>query len=352
MPKVSIIVPIYNIEKYLRECLDSLVSQTLKEIEIICVNDGSTDSSSKIINEYASKDNRIKVIDKANSGYGDSVNRGIELAQGEYIGIIESDDIAGIEMFYDLYAIAKEKELEVVRSLFYYYYPEKNKKTVLQIDKNILNRVIEPLKEFETFFIQPNIWSSIYKTSFLRKNNIKFNPTPGASYQDTSFNFIILSMAKNIFIKNKAYVLYRQHEDSSVNNANKVFCIYDEHKYITNYIEKESSCTQEKRKLLYELKNKIKFTGYLWNYIRLEGENKQKFLTLFKEELKTDIKNNHINKDLYKKEELAVLEMLLGKENLNNVKSKYRFYSIADSLTLGLNKYIKDKKRSYRRLIR
>ena len=91
-PKVSIVVPIYNVEKYLRQCLDSVVNQTLKEIEIICVDDGSTDSSPEIIQEYVEKDNRVKVISKPNSGYGNSMNRGFDMAEGEYIGIVESDE--------------------------------------------------------------------------------------------------------------------------------------------------------------------------------------------------------------------------------------------------------------------
>ena len=102
-PKVSILVPICNVERYLRECLNSLVNQTLREIEIICINDGSTDSSLSIIREYERRDERIVVIDKPNSGYGDSMNKGIELARGEYIGIVESDDFASLNMFETLY---------------------------------------------------------------------------------------------------------------------------------------------------------------------------------------------------------------------------------------------------------
>ena len=94
MPKVSILIPIFNVEKYLRQCLDSAVNQTLKDIEIICINDGSTDSSLEILKEYAKVYNSIKIINKQNTGYGHSMNCGLKLAKGEYIGIIESDDFA------------------------------------------------------------------------------------------------------------------------------------------------------------------------------------------------------------------------------------------------------------------
>lgn len=112
MPKVSIIVPIYNVQEYLRECLDSLLSQTLQEIEIICVNDGSTDHSPEILESYATLDARVKVMHKENSGYGASMNQGIRAASGEYIGIVEPDDYVETEMYEELYRQAKEFQLD------------------------------------------------------------------------------------------------------------------------------------------------------------------------------------------------------------------------------------------------
>src|SRR5690554_5825547 len=91
-PKVTVIVPFFNSENYIRECIESLVNQTLKELEIICINDGSTDGSYEIVQEYAQRDDRIVLISKYNTGYGHSMNLGLSLAKGEYIGILESDD--------------------------------------------------------------------------------------------------------------------------------------------------------------------------------------------------------------------------------------------------------------------
>ncbi len=121
MCKVSILVPVYNVEKYLRQCMDSLVNQTLKDIEIICIDDGSTDSSPVILDEYAEKDVRVRVIHKSNAGYGHSMNIGLRMARGEFIGIVESDDFADLEMFERLYIIAVEKNVEFVRSNFWIY---------------------------------------------------------------------------------------------------------------------------------------------------------------------------------------------------------------------------------------
>ena len=98
-PKVSVLVPVYNVEKYVGMCLDSLLCQTLKDMEIICIDDGSTDNSSAILAEYAKRDSRIIIITKENTGYGASMNLGLSRAKGEYIGIVESDDYALPEMF-------------------------------------------------------------------------------------------------------------------------------------------------------------------------------------------------------------------------------------------------------------
>ena len=98
-PSVSILVPCYNVEKYIHQCMDSIISQTLKDIEIICINDGSKDNTLSILKEYADKDKRIVIIDKSNSGYGDSMNQGLKKANGEYIGIVESDDFVEPNMF-------------------------------------------------------------------------------------------------------------------------------------------------------------------------------------------------------------------------------------------------------------
>ena len=117
MAKVSVIVPIYNSEKYLEQCLSSIIGQTLKDIEIICVNDGSRDSSGEILERYSKRDSRIKVITRENSGYGKSMNVGIENAEGEYIGIVESDDYIERGMFKALYRVAKRRKADIEKPM-------------------------------------------------------------------------------------------------------------------------------------------------------------------------------------------------------------------------------------------
>ena len=119
MPKVSVIVPTYNVEMYLDQCMESLQRQTLKDIEIVCVNDGSKDSSLEIMKRNAANDPRIVIIDKENGGYGKAMNVGLDRATGEDIGILEPDDYVPLNMYEDLYQAAKEHDLDFVKADFY-----------------------------------------------------------------------------------------------------------------------------------------------------------------------------------------------------------------------------------------
>ena len=107
MPKVSIVIPVYNVEKYLRDCLDSVCNQTLKDIEIICVDDGSTDASGIILDEYAEMDDRFRIIHKKNEGYGKAVNIGMAAVKAPYVGIVESDDMLVPYMYENLYVLMR-----------------------------------------------------------------------------------------------------------------------------------------------------------------------------------------------------------------------------------------------------
>ena len=117
--KVSVIIPVYNAEAYLRQCMDSVVNQTQEELEIICVDDGSTDTSAEILKEYAVKDRRIAIYSKSNAGYGHTINYGLERSKGKYIAIVESDDFIDANGIEKLYACAEENNADYVRSNYY-----------------------------------------------------------------------------------------------------------------------------------------------------------------------------------------------------------------------------------------
>ena len=161
--KVSIVIPVCNVEQYLTECLNSAVNQTLGDIEIICVNDGSKDSSLEILLDYARRDSRVKVIDKDNAGYGHTMNLGMDMASGEYIGIIESDDYVDLHMYEDLYQIAQENRLDWVKADFNRFVVEKgvivNTYNDVAKKKEYYNRVISPQEEPFSFRFIMNTWS-------------------------------------------------------------------------------------------------------------------------------------------------------------------------------------------------
>ena len=163
MCKVSVLVPICNVEKYLEQCLSSLATQDMHDMEIICLNDGSKDGSSEIAHKYERKDSYFRVIDKSNSGYGKTMNLGLSLAKGEYVGIVESDDFVEPDMFSYLYTVAKENDADVVKSAFWIHV---NGSDIFQnvISDEWYDKVISDKDTFEIFDLNPNIWSNLYNT--------------------------------------------------------------------------------------------------------------------------------------------------------------------------------------------
>ena len=186
MVKVSIIVPIYNEEKYLEECLESILNQTLKEIEIICVNDGSTDSSKAIIDKYAFKDPRIKAIHKENAGNGNTMNCGLAEATGEYIGIVESDDSVEANMYEKLYALSQKGTVDIVKGNFWDCYEEPDGRVtkVENLERQELPQLTKAGNVHQQYGIlwgHPSIWSAIYRRDFIERNHIRFKEVKGLS---------------------------------------------------------------------------------------------------------------------------------------------------------------------------
>lgn len=296
-PLVSLLVPICNVEKYLRECLDSAAGQTLKDIEIICINDGSTDSSLDIIQEYASRDDRFIVIDKPNSGYGDSMNKGLSAARGDYIGILESDDFFELDALETLYSAAEKYDAEVVKSDFYLYWSEPSPKNVRfkWVDSRLAGH-INPQIEREVFYRKPSIWSAIYKKSFLVDNDISFLPSPGASYQDAGFNFKVWSSCKNAVLIDRPLLHYRQdNERSSVNSPGKVFCVCDEYQEMNSYLDSHHLDRPYLRNIL----ARMKFDTYEWNYDRLVPALRSEFVPRMIDDLKMDEQLGRVDLNIF-----------------------------------------------------
>lgn len=254
MTKVSIVVPVYNVEQYLQECLDSIIKQSLQDIEIICVDDGSTDHSSLILDEYAKKDQRVKVLHKKNSGYGHSINVGMDMARGEYIAIVESDDWIRPDMYKDLYKVAKDNQLDFVKADHYQFFVMKNGELSLKYMKlswqsDDYNRIIDTSDDVRTFLFPKYTWSGIYKTDFLRKHDIRHNETPGASYQDNGFWFQTFMWGKRVMFVSKAYYMYKQdNPTSSIHSRGKIEAVPNEFDFIRNKLDQ---LDDSKYKMLY-----------------------------------------------------------------------------------------------------
>lgn len=206
-PKVSIIVPVYKVEFYLARCLRSIVEQTLEDIEIIIVDEGLKDRDRIITDEFMSYDQRIIAMHKG-GGYGVCVNAGIEIARGEYIGIVESDDFIEQDMYENLYNQAKMLDAEIVKSPFYQYYDDDNDQLAPMMNELLNQLPIDhsfTLKQYPVLLAtHPSIWAGIYKTEWLRKTGIKFSDR--GAYLDIVFRFNTLMVADKIgWIKSPTY---------------------------------------------------------------------------------------------------------------------------------------------------
>ena len=218
-PRVSVIVPVYNVERYLPACLDGLLAQTLTDIEIVCVNDGSTDSSAEILARYAEQDGRLRVLDGPNGGYGHAVNRGIEASRGEYVGIVEPDDLVDRHMYEELLAAADLPDgtrADVVKSSYWNYYDLEDGSAPYIEPSNLMDKMpAEPCAfnvhdSFEVLFHHPSVWSAIYRREFLDEKSIRMIEPKGAGWADNPWFYETLCQARQISWVPGAYYYYRQ----------------------------------------------------------------------------------------------------------------------------------------------
>ena len=298
MAKVSIIVPVYNVEAYLRQCLDSITGQTLEDLEIICVNDGSTDGSLRILQEYARKDNRIIIIDKKNEGYGKAMNDGLDRASGEYIGIVEPDDLVDIHMYEDLYMLAKEKSLDIVKADFYRFVYNKKGEMLksydaLSKDGSGYNEVIDPQENDEIFRYVLNTWSGIYRRAFIEKYHIRHNTTPGASFQDNGFWFQTFCQARRVYFVNRPYYMNRRdNPNSSVKDRQKVYCMNEEYRFIYEFLNSRP----ELKERFIKVYSMQRFRNYFTTYNRIDKKFRKQYLVTMSEELRDAMKKGEVDK--------------------------------------------------------
>lgn len=222
---ISLIIPVYKVEKYLEKCIQSVINQTYENLQIILVDDGSPDNCGKICDEYAKKDHRIEVIHKSNGGLSDARNKGLEIAKGEYIGFVDSDDYIEADMYEVLYNLLKQYNADV--SICNFYTVSQGKISIKNADNGIneYNR-IEILKEILLDKnIQSYAWNKLYKKELF--DEIKY--PIGKKYEDIGTTFYLLEKCNKVVVTGKSEYYYINRQDSIVNNVTE--------STITDYIE-------------------------------------------------------------------------------------------------------------------
>ena len=223
MPQISIIVPVYNAEKYLSQCLDSILNQTFKDFECICIDDGSTDTSLTILQKYANIDSRIKIINQENKGVSSARNIGIKNSLGQYLLFVDSDDWLTEDCLDKTFNKIKNTSADVVQFNYKFYYSKEEKyesKTILESEKikkeDTISSVLQ--KSYEG-----PVWRRIYKKDVLLKNNLLFYEGRSSS-EDGVFSAILFLYTKNIvYVQDELYIYRKQISSSLTNNLNKLF---------------------------------------------------------------------------------------------------------------------------------
>lgn len=324
-PKVSVVVPVLNVKPYLRDCLDSILNQTIPDIEVICGDGGSTDGSFEILQEYAAKDPRVQTLCKSGSGYGQSVNDCIRMAKGEYIGIVESDDMIKPDMFETLYRVAKEKRLDWVRGDIFFYYTSHTGKPKLRYEKiiigNFYNKVLNPQTDPRPYRSRLRTWSGIYRRKFLEDHHITHNETSGASYQDVGFYLKTLYYAKRVAFVHHAFYMWRQDNETSSIHFDSVRLL-------------ERSCQEWNLNWAYllahpELDRQAvcgfryrQFLAYLWMVDSTEGAEKKHAQKIVRGAVEDALENKEIERAFFIRREWSQLHRFLKTGNFMDTRTR------------------------------
>lgn len=330
-PKISVIIPVYGVEKYIRQCLDSVINQTYKNLEIIIVNDGTKDNSMKIVEEYLD-DERIKVINKENGGLSSARNRGMEEATGEYISFVDSDDWLDLKMYEELCSQINNENILIYR--FFNYDDKKNK--ILKekkLDSYFKNNLTE--NKYIYAKLPYSCWSKLYRREYLEKNKFKFLEI---LYEDVFWNLQTIFLTKKIKFINKKYYFYRVNRDNSIMKMNKEakeiknieFQKKQEKAYKTIYaniakfikLEKEKLSKGESLYLLLELKYWQIYTEGKISIVNINKDIKEKnnFSKIEREVLYKRFKEIIQNNDLKKIEGLNIFDIFYWQNKIFTLK--------------------------------
>lgn len=281
MVKISVIIPVYNEEKYLRECLDSIINQTLTDIEIICVNDGSSDDSLNILKEYCEKDNRIRIISQENKGLGASRNNGLDNATGEYIYFIDSDDYLKNTTLEELYNIATKDNLDLVIFKLVNFNPQTNEKDYTYSDMPFLTG----LDDFsftditdDLLSIDVTVPTKLFKQELV--NNIRFNEE--LIFEDNLFFIEYIFRARRIKFHDECLYWRRVHDTSIINSENRNYIdVIEIFNQITDKVREYGYYEMFREKLFMR-----KMDAIYYRYSLINPEYKEMFFAAIKNDFK------------------------------------------------------------------
>ena len=305
--KISVIIPVYNVEEYIEQCVESVVNQTLKEIEIIIVNDGTLDNSMKKIERFLSN-KRITIINKENGGLSSARNCGLKIAKGEYIVFVDSDDFIDEMMLEKLYENSENKDIVISNVIEY------NNVTGEKKQREIKNEIKKYNKgSYFWKYSGFEVCNKIYKRSFLMENNIKF--IEGIVLEDVPFNFYSLFLTNKVKYVDKAYYYYRiKRENIILNTLNneKILNAYNKINIkLHNFSEIDLNGAFSKLRV------------YIWKIYYISQEKKSKkekleltIITEFEERLKKNYKS------------LSLIEKEILKEDLRTILHNRMFWEI------------------------
>ncbi len=285
-PEISVVIPVYNAAAYMSAALDSLLAQSFSDWEAICVNDGSTDDSLAILQQYAERDRRIRIIDGPNGGYGRAMNRGMDAAGGKYLAILEPDDELPRNAYRHLYALAEKHGADIAKgcvSRFVQQGSRRNYVETTRIPRALCALPICPQKQQQAFTLCMNTWTCLYNRKFLEQHGIRHHETPGAAYQDNGLFFLSFAHAQKLICTNEVvYLCRRDNAGSSVHAiGRRPYAMRDEYAYIRRELEKTPELWQQLRPAW--LRKRL--DNHFFTYSHLPAEDKAAYLADLKAEL-------------------------------------------------------------------
>lgn len=379
-PDVSIIMPSLNVAPYIKECVDSVLGQTLENIEVICVDGGSDDGTLEILQEYEKKDNRLKLFQYGVRSVGAQFNFGFSVAKADYIGVVETDDYIRKDMYERLYKVIIKEKVDYVKADFITFYTLENGERLYEnvnqfAEDDYYDRVIDPRCINDLYKSNLGLWRGLYSRAFLEKKKILMNETPGAAFQDISFKLETLYSAnKAYYMKDGLYYYRTDRENASQYSSKSLYYVWLE--YLTLEAKrKDSSDLFEKgyfismaMTVIYELGEVLDRCGYeldkdssfycWWFITRIKAamsegvilyddfdEKTAQLLSLFLEDFsayKDCVKRQHVfmtrEEKIFKSEIMIFGAGLLGRKTIKYLDQKGIFKNIICIIDNSLEK--------------